>query len=63
MSDWIFAFVHLFVLIAIVIYALVSLAQGNTLRFGLIAVCLIIYYVIVLHKPVMREIERRKNKK
>jgi hypothetical protein len=57
----IFAFVHLFLLIAIVVYAFVSLAQGNSSRFGLIAVLLIIYYFIVLHKPVKREIERRKN--
>jgi hypothetical protein len=63
MSDWIFAFVHLFLLIAIIVYALVSLAQGNTFRFGLIAVCLIIYYLVVLHKPVKREIERRRKNK
>jgi hypothetical protein len=63
MSDLIFAFVHLFLLIAIVVYAFVSLAQGNTLRFSLIAVCLVIYYFIVLHKPVKKEIERRKKAK
>ena len=62
-SDLIFAFVHLFLLIAIVIYAFVSLAQGNTLRFGLIAGCLVIYYFIVLHKPVIKELERRKKSK
>ena len=56
----VFALVHLFLLIAIVIYAFVLLAQGNTQRFGLIAVCLILYYIVVLHTPVKREIQRRK---
>ena len=59
----IFAFVHLFLLIAIVVYAFVSLVQGNTLRFGLIAICLILYYFVVLDKPVRKEIERRKKPK
>jgi len=63
MSDWIFAFVHLFVLVAIIAYAFVLLAQGNTFRFGLIAICLIAYYFLVLHKPVKREIERRRKTK
>ena len=56
----IFAFVHLFLLIAILVYAFISLAQGNTLRFGLIAACLVVYYFVVLDKPVKKEIERRK---
>ena len=63
MSDWIFAFFHLFLLIGIIIYALVALAQGNTFRFGLIMICLTGYYFLVLHKPVKREIERRKKAK
>ncbi|TET66850.1 MAG: hypothetical protein E3J56_13725 [Candidatus Aminicenantes bacterium] len=63
MSDWIFAFFHLFLLIGAVLYAFYFLFQGNTLRFGIIIICLIGYYFLVLHKPVKREIERkRKNK-
>jgi hypothetical protein len=63
MSDLIFAFFHLFLLIGIIIYAFVSLVQGNAFRFGLIIACLIIYYFFVLHKPVKREIERRRKAK
>ena len=63
MSDWIFAFFHLFLLIGIIIYAFVTLIQGNAFRFGLIMICLIGYYFLVLHKPVKREIERRKKLK
>ncbi len=62
MFDWIFAFFHLFLLLAIVIYAFYSLFQGNTLRFAFIIALLIIYYFLVLHKSVKREIERKRNK-
>jgi Ca2+/Na+ antiporter len=60
MGDWVFAFFHLFLLIGIVAYALYALIQGKTLRFGLIVVCLIVYYFLVLHKPVKTEIKRRR---
>ena len=63
MSDWIFAFFHLFLLLGIVIYAVYSLLQGNVLRFAIIVVLLTGYYFIVLHKAVKKEIERKKKKK
>ncbi len=63
MVDWIFAFFHLFLLIGITAYALYSLAQGNTFRFGLIIAFLIAYYFLVLHKPVKKEIQRRREEK
>jgi len=63
MGDWIFAFFHLFLLIGITAYALCSLIQGNTFRFGLIAVCLVAYYFLVLHKPVKAEMKRRREEK
>ncbi len=64
MADWIFAFFHLFLLLGVVIYAFISLlVHGNVLRFGLIAGCLIIYYIFVLHKPVRKEIERKRKLK
>ena len=64
MSDLIFAFFHLFLLMGVVIYAFYSLlVHGNVLRFGLIAAGLIVYYFVVLHKPVRKEIERRRKLK
>lgn len=60
MADWIFAFFHLFLLAGILAYAFYSLAQGNTFRFGLIAVCIIAYYFLVLHKPVKNELKRKR---
>ena len=63
MSDWIFAFFHLFLLLGIAIYAVYSLLQGNVLRFATIAVLLTGYYFIVLHKAVKKEIDRKKKKK
>ncbi|MBN1223724.1 MAG: hypothetical protein JXB23_10765 [Candidatus Aminicenantes bacterium] len=63
MSDWIFAFFHLILILGVAIYAFVALFTGNYLRFGIIAVCLVGYYFLVLHKPVKKEIERKKTKK
>ncbi len=63
MSDWIFAFFHLFLLIGIVIYAVYSLLQGNVYRFSIIVVLLAAYYFLVLHNAIKKEIERKKKKK
>lgn len=63
MTDWIFAFFHLFLLIAVLAYALYSLLQGNILRFALIIALLIVYYFLVLHKSVKKEIERKRKAK
>jgi len=61
--DWAFSFLHLFLLIGVFIYALVSLFMGNTLRFLVILVCLTIYYFLILHKNVMKEIHRKREKR
>ncbi|MFB0565660.1 MAG: hypothetical protein ACETWK_08290 [Candidatus Aminicenantaceae bacterium] len=63
MSDWIFAFFHLFLLIGILCYATYSLFQGNILRFAIIIILLIGYYFLILHKGVKLEIERKKKKR
>ena len=54
------AFLHLGALLAAVGYAVVSLVQGNVPRFGLIVVLLAIYYVLLLHPAVVKEIKRKK---
>jgi len=59
----IFAFIHLFLLLGILILAFYSLFQGNVLRFAIIIALLTIYYFIALHKNVMEEIKRKKKKK
>jgi len=63
MFDWIFAFFHLFLLIGILCYAVLSLFQGNVLRFALIIILLVGYYFLILHKNVKKEIERKKEKR
>ena len=64
MIELIVAFLHLFLLIGLLGYAIFSLIQGNTQRFALILVCLAGYYFLALHKNVKKEIQRkRKNKK
>jgi hypothetical protein len=54
------AFVHLGALLGVLAYGIISLAQGNLPRFGLIIVLLAIYYVFLLHPAVVKEVRRRK---
>ncbi len=61
MFDWVFAFLHLGALLAILGYAVFSLMNGQTGRAVLIIVCLGLYYFLVLHKGVRREIARRRD--
>jgi membrane protein implicated in regulation of membrane protease activity len=58
--DWIFAFVHLLGLAAALVYAVLSLAGGETSRGLLLLAILAVYYILVLHKPVMKEIRRKR---
>ncbi len=62
MFDTVFALAHLVILIGILAYAIVSLIAGNAARGVLILVFLAVYYLLVLHKPVLKEIARRKKK-
>jgi len=59
----IFPFLHLGGLLAVLVYAVVSLLRGNVARFGLIIVLLAIYYVFLLHPAVKKEIARRRSLK
>jgi hypothetical protein len=62
MSDTIFAIVHLFVLLGVLGYSVVSIVRGNVARGGLILVLLAVYYFLVLHKAVRKEIARKTKK-
>jgi hypothetical protein len=62
MSDTIFAIVHLFVLLGLLGYSVVSIVRGNVARGGLILVLLAVYYFLVLHKAVRKEIARKTKK-
>jgi hypothetical protein len=62
MSDTIFAIVHLFVLLGLLGYSVVSIVRGNVARGGLILVLLAVYYYLVLHKAVRKEIARKTKK-
>jgi hypothetical protein len=61
MFDWIFSFIHLGGLLAILGYAVYSLVRGSVYRAALILVLLAAYYYFVLHKAVLREIARRRS--
>jgi len=61
--DTVFAFIHMGGLLAALAYAVVSLVRGNTSRFALILVILVVYYLFILHPAVKKEIARRKSLK
>lgn len=61
--DLAFAFLHIAALLAVVVYAILSLVRGDVSRFALIAVLLVVYYVFMLHPAVTKEIARRKSLK
>jgi len=63
LGDALFAIVHLLALTGLVVYALVALVQGNVLRFAVLMGGLAVYYILVLHKPVRREIDRKRKLK
>lgn len=60
MSDTLFALIHFAVLLAVLAYAVLSLFTGNVGRGGLLLLLLAVYYLLVLHKAVMKEIARRR---
>lgn len=60
LGDTIFAVFHLFLLITVVVYAVIGLVQGNTMRFAVIMAGLVLYYFIVLRKAVLKEIDRKR---
>jgi len=62
MSDTVFAIFHLVVLLGILGYSLVSIVRGNVARGGLILVLLAVYYFLVLHKAVRKEIVRKRKR-
>jgi hypothetical protein len=63
MFDWIFTFFHLFAFLATFVYAVYSLLQGDVSRFILLIVLLGSWYFFMLHSAVIKEIQRKKNKK
>lgn len=61
--DLAFAFLHIAALLAVAVYAVISLVGGNVERFALIVALLAVYYVFMLHPAVKKEIARRKSLK
>jgi hypothetical protein len=59
-SDTLFALFHIAGLLAVLIYAVSSCLSGHLSRGVLILVLLVVYYFLVLHKAVRKEIARRR---
>jgi hypothetical protein len=60
LGDTVFAVAHMLALAAVFIYGLVALVRGNRPRFAVVMGGLVLYYFLVLHKPVKKEIARRR---
>jgi hypothetical protein len=60
LGDTLFAIVHVLALIAVFVYGVVALLQKNTGRFAVVLGGLVLYYFLVLHKAVRKEIERKR---
>ena len=60
MGDTLFAVFHFLLVLGAVGLAVYYLAVGNLTRFVIMSVCLALYYFLVLHKAVKKEIERKK---
>jgi membrane protein implicated in regulation of membrane protease activity len=63
LGETLFALVHLGLLLAIVVYAAFLLVRGEYVRGGLVFAILAVYYVLVLHKAVRRELARKRGLK
>jgi len=63
LGDTIFAIVHVLALIAVFIYGVIGLVQRNTGRFAVVCGGLVLYYFLVLHKAVRKEIHRKRGLK
>lgn len=63
LGDTIFAFAHITALIALIVLAFIDLGNGRVVRFAVVLAALAVYYVLVLHKPVVKEIRRKKAEK
>ncbi|HSA96588.1 MAG TPA: hypothetical protein VLJ16_11075 [Acidobacteriota bacterium] len=63
MFNKIFPFLHLAALLAVLVYAVVSLFHRNVPRFALIILLLGLYYIFLLHPAVKKEIARRRSLK
>jgi hypothetical protein len=61
LGDTIFAIVHLLLIVALVVFAFVDLFQGNVVRFAVLMTGLVLYYFLVLHKGVLKEIRRKRS--
>jgi len=63
LGDTVFAIAHVLLIIAVFVYGVAALFRGNVLRFIVVTAGLVIYYFLVLHKAVLKEIDRKRRLK
>jgi hypothetical protein len=62
MFEWIFALFHFFLFSGLLVYSIYVLVKGSWFTGLVLLVFLVAYYLVVLHKAMLKEIHR-KNKK
>jgi len=60
MLSWIFAFVHLILFVGLLFYSIFLLLTGHWMSGIILLSFLLIYYFIVLHPAVRKEIKRKR---
>jgi hypothetical protein len=63
LGDTLFALVHAVLLLGLLGLGVLDLIRGKTQQGLILLAGLVLYYFLVLHKPVLREIERRRGLK
>jgi|YelNatPaOPRAMG01_1025707.scaffolds.fasta_scaffold14346_6 ABC-type antimicrobial peptide transport system permease subunit len=63
MFEWVFAFLHFFLFLGLLLFSVYSIIRGQWFSGLLLLAFLVAYYLVVLQAAVKKEIERKKKKK
>ncbi|MGB9836474.1 MAG: hypothetical protein ACPLRX_07025 [Candidatus Saccharicenans sp.] len=63
MFEWVFALLHLFLFLGLIGLSVYSVVRGQWFSGLLLLAFLVVYYLVVLHPGVKKEIERKRKKK
>jgi len=62
MFNWIFSLVHFFLYLGLLAYSVYSVFKGRWAAGLILLAFLAVYYFLVLHQAVLKEIKRKKRK-
>jgi len=62
MFEWIFALFHFFLFIGLLVYSIYALIRSSWFAGLVLLAFLVVYYLVILHKAVIKEIQRKRQK-